>query len=34
MFKRSRDDKNTVYLTLFGRRYIIWHGKCLGWYKM
>lgn len=33
MIKRSCEDPNTLYLCLFGRRYIFWHGKHVGWYK-
>ena len=33
MIKRSCEDKNTVYLCLFGRRYIFYEGRYVGWYK-
>ena len=33
MIKRSCEDKNTIYLCLFGRRYIFRDGKYIGWYK-
>lgn len=33
MIKRSCEDKNTVYLCLFGKRYIFREGKYIGWYR-
>lgn len=33
MFKRSCKEPNTVYLCLFGRRYIFRNGKYDGWYN-
>lgn len=33
MFKRSCEDPNTLYVCLFGRRYIFRNGKYDGWYR-
>lgn len=33
MFKRSCEDRNTLYICLPGRRLIIREGKYVGWYK-
>lgn len=33
MLTRSCEDKNTVYLTLFSKRYVFYEGKYVGWYK-
>ena len=33
MIKRSCEDSNTVYLCLFGTRYVFYEGKYVGWYK-
>lgn len=33
MFKRSAEDSNTLYICLFGRRFIIRNKKYVGWYK-
>lgn len=33
MFKRSCEDPNTVYVCLFGRRFIFRNGQYSGWYK-
>lgn len=33
MIKRSCEDKNTIYVCLFGRRLIFRNGKYVGWYK-
>ena len=33
MFKRSCEDRNTMYLCLFGKRYIFHEGKYVGWYR-
>ena len=33
MFKRSCEDRKTVYLCLFGKRYIFRNGKYAGWYR-
>ena len=33
MIKRSCEDKNTLYLCLFGRRFIFRNGKYIGWYR-
>lgn len=33
MIKRSCEDSNTVYLCLFGKRYIFRGGRYMGWYK-
>lgn len=33
MFKRSCEDKNTIYLCLFGKRYVFEYGKYVGWYR-
>ena len=31
MIKRSFEDKNTIYICLFGKRYIFNFGKYIGW---
>lgn len=31
--KRSCEDKNTVYLCLFGWRFVFYEGKYVGWYR-
>lgn len=33
MIKRSCEDKDTIYLCLFGKRYIFYEGRYVGWYK-
>lgn len=33
MIKRSCEDPKTIYLCLFGRRYIFREGKYVGWYR-
>ena len=33
MIKKSVEDRNTVCLCLFGKRYIFREGKCVGWDK-
>lgn len=33
MFKRSCEDHKTRYVCLFGRRFIFYEGKYIGWYK-
>lgn len=33
MIKRSCEDANTMYLCLFGKRYVFYEGKYVGWYK-
>ena len=33
MIKRSCEDKNRVYLCLFGKRFIFQNGKYVGWYR-
>lgn len=33
MFKRSCEDKSTLYVQMFGRRYIFREGKYVGWYR-
>lgn len=33
MFKRSRENKSTFYVCLFGKRYIFREGKYMGWYR-
>ncbi len=33
MFKRSCENKNKLYITIFGRRFIFDKGKYVGWYK-
>lgn len=33
MIKRSCEDHTTVYLTLFGKRYIFREGRYIGWYR-
>lgn len=32
MFKRSCEDSKTVYLCMFGKRYIFREGRYFGWY--
>lgn len=34
MFKRSAEDPNTIYICLFGRRFIFRNWKYQGWYKV
>ena len=33
MIKRSCEDRKTIYLCLFGKRYIFHDGKYMGWYR-
>ena len=33
MFKRSCEDSKTVYLCMFGKRYIFRNGTYMGWYR-
>lgn len=33
MFKKSVEDKDTVYLCTPWRRFIFRHGKYVGWYR-
>lgn len=33
MFKRSCEDPNTLYVCLFGKRYIFKDRKYVGWYR-
>lgn len=33
MFKRSCESKSTLYVCLFGKRYIFREGKYMGWYR-
>lgn len=33
MFKRSCEDPNTVYICLFGKRFIFRNKRYAGWYK-
>lgn len=33
MFKRSCENKSTLYICLFGKRYIFREGKYMGWYR-
>ena len=33
MFKRSCEDKSTLYVCLFCKRYIFREGKYMGWYR-
>lgn len=33
MFKRSCEDPNTIYICLFGKRYIFRNRKYDGWYR-
>ena len=33
MFKRSYENKSTLYVCLFGKRYIFREGKYMGWYR-
>ena len=33
MFKRSCENKYTLYVCLFGKRYIFREGKYMGWYR-
>ena len=33
MFKRSCENKPTLYVCLFGKRYIFREGKYMGWYR-
>lgn len=33
MLKRSCEDRNTMYLCLFGYRFIFRYGKYAGWYR-
>ena len=33
MFKRSCENKSTLYVYLFGKRYIFREGKYMGWYR-
>jgi hypothetical protein len=33
MIKRSCEDKDTVYLTIFNKRYVFYEGKYIGWYR-
>ena len=33
MIKRSCEDRGTVYVCLFGRRYVYKDGRYIGWYR-
>ena len=33
MFKRSCEDPNTMYVCIFGKRFVFRNGKYCGWYK-
>lgn len=33
MFKRSVEDPDTLYVTVFGRRFVFWNGHYIGHYK-
>ena len=33
MFNRSCENKSTLYVCLFGKRYIFREGKYMGWYR-
>ena len=33
MFKRSCENKSTLYVCLSGKRYIFREGKYMGWYR-
>ena len=33
MIKRSVENETTIYLCLFGKRYIFEEGRYVGWYK-
>lgn len=33
MFKRSCENKSTLYVCLFSKRYIFREGKYMGWYR-
>ena len=33
MFKRSCENKSTLYVCLLGKRYIFREGKYMGWYR-
>lgn len=33
MFKRDCEDSKTLYVCLFGRRFVFRNGKYVGWYQ-